>query len=462
MIRNPFRYSRPVAPAAFVGRWPAVHRLAADLTLDDGDSYALIGGRRCGKSSFLAALAHTLGQPAGADTGDWRPLPLAIDCAPLTITAPGEFLAHLLLALRRLVDRRLVRHTPHAWPPPVALDAAWFTQLTATPALSLQDFTDAVAYMLDQLPTDLLPVRLILLLDEVDQLIGHPWTEPLFDQLRSLVYSGPHSNRVRLVLAGSRRFIDEVSSTGSPLNNILERHFLLTLPRPGFNDLIARAPDLPAAATETVWQQSGGHPWLAQYLLHHTWRTLHEEAATVPPADLVMAHARKLQSEWAAVLEGWSQALEREGLRAYAALATAPDWLDESAITAAVADPHLNLKRGLVALCYHGLAIHDGAWFRYRPTSALWQSWFMHNCARLLSTHTLPPSSPAVQVTVVTGNANTVQQAAGNTISQAGETATATDASHQTTIDQRGQTIQGNQTNVAGDLVQKGELNESS
>lgn len=92
MIRNPFRYSRPVAPAAFVGRWPAVHRLAADLTLEDGDSYALIGGRRCGKSSFLAALAHTLNQPDLAGSGDWRPLPLPIDCAPLTITAPGDFL----------------------------------------------------------------------------------------------------------------------------------------------------------------------------------------------------------------------------------------------------------------------------------------------------------------------------------------------------------------------------------
>lgn len=458
MIRNPFRYSRPVAPAAFVGRWPAVHRLAANLTLEEGDSYALIGGRRCGKSSFLAALAHTLNQPDLAGSGDWRPLPLPIDCAPLTITTPGDFLAQVLLALRSLVDARLVRQPTVAWPPPVSLDAAWFAQLAAAPTLSLREFSDAVAYVLDQMPTDLLPVRLILLLDEVDQLVGHPWTEPLFDQLRSLVYSGPHSNRVRLVLAGSRRFIDEVSSTGSPLNNILERHFLLALARPGYDDLIARSSDLPTVVIDAVWQQSGGHPWLAQYLLHHTWQALHEESITVPPVEIVMAHAQKLQSEWRAVLEGWSNALEHEGLLAYAALATTTDWIDERAITTAVADPRLDLKRGLVALCYHSLAIHDGAWFRYQPAGALWHTWFTANRIRLLATAPLPPSSPAVQVTVVTGNANTVQQAAGNTIAQAGAVATATDASHQTTIDQQGQTITGNQTNVAGNLSSQDKL----
>lgn len=176
------------------------------------------------------------------------------------------------------------------------------------------------------------------------------------------------------ILAGSRRFIDEVSSTGSPLNNILERHFLLALARPGYDDLIARAPDLPSESTEAIWQQSGGHPWLAQYLLHHTWRTLQEDTSIVLPADLVMAQVYKHQSEWAAILESWSKALEEEGLRAYAVLATTTDWLDEEAITTAVADPHLDLKRGLVALCYHGLAIHDGAWFRYQPAGALWHT----------------------------------------------------------------------------------------
>ena len=58
MARNPFRYSRPVSPVNFAGRWADVHRMAADLTIDDGDSFGLIGGRCCGKSSFLAALSH--------------------------------------------------------------------------------------------------------------------------------------------------------------------------------------------------------------------------------------------------------------------------------------------------------------------------------------------------------------------------------------------------------------------
>ena len=47
MPRNPYQYLRPVSPDAFVGRWRLVHEIADDLSLEGGESHAIVAGRRC-------------------------------------------------------------------------------------------------------------------------------------------------------------------------------------------------------------------------------------------------------------------------------------------------------------------------------------------------------------------------------------------------------------------------------
>src|SRR5689334_19311538 len=134
--RNPFRYLQPVPPAAFVGRWALVKRMALDLTLDEGDSHAIIAGRRCGKSSLLNALAHQLRQPTASDTGDWLALPLCLDFKAVTLTSVEAFFTHVLTEVRRRVDVTTRRPPPDAWPTPVRLEAGWFEQLAAAPTLA--------------------------------------------------------------------------------------------------------------------------------------------------------------------------------------------------------------------------------------------------------------------------------------------------------------------------------------
>ena len=48
-----------------------------------------------------------------------------------------------------------------------------------------------------------------LTVDEIDEVLDQTWTKMLFDQLRALIYSGDLRNRIRLVIAGSRRFLDQ-------------------------------------------------------------------------------------------------------------------------------------------------------------------------------------------------------------------------------------------------------------
>jgi hypothetical protein len=126
-------------------------------------------------------------------------------------------------------------------------------------------------YILDQLDVTNQHVRFVLLLDEIDDAIDRSWTQALFSQLRSLIYSSNIKSRVRLVVTGSHHLLEQVSNHGSPLWNVLKLNYLESFDEAGYKELISRAESLPEEAAAATWIQSGGHPFLAQYLLHHLW-----------------------------------------------------------------------------------------------------------------------------------------------------------------------------------------------
>lgn len=372
MSRNPFQYLLPVPPDAFVARWPLVKRVAFDLTIEGGDSYAIIAGRRCGKSSLLAALAHQLRQSDTIEAGDRQALPLLFDFKGSSLDSAEAFFALILKEVCRRVDVTARRRPADAWPATFRLDAGWFEKLAKALKISLRDFEDALGYILDQLDALGKPVRLVLLLDEVDETLAQPWTYTLFNQLRALVSSGDVKARIRLVLTGSRRFLDEVSDRGSPLWNVLKHHYLKAFNETGFQQLIARAEGFSDEVAPAIWQQSGGHPFLAQYLLHHLW----ESGITTADARAIARLGSRFRHERVADLEGWARAVEITGLRVYNVLATTSDWVEEQELIHTIKDPGLNVKRGLTALCYHGLAIHDEGWEHYQRRGDLFKTWF--------------------------------------------------------------------------------------
>jgi len=185
MVRNPYQYLRPVKPAVFVGRWTEARRIALDLLLDEGDSYAIIAGRRCGKSSFLLALHEKLSKNSAADVVDCQALPILFDFKSASFASEQHFFAYILQEIQRRVDVNARRRPADAWSNPVKLDAEWFIELSQSAELTLRDFEDAIGYILDQIDDPLQPVRLVLLLDEVDETLDQEWTEALFDRLRS-------------------------------------------------------------------------------------------------------------------------------------------------------------------------------------------------------------------------------------------------------------------------------------
>lgn len=225
--RNPFHYLRPILPNQFLGRWPLVTEIARDVSLGEGDSHACVGGRRFGKSSLLLALQHELRQMR-ADIGDHLVLPIIFDFKGHNFVSERDFFAALLDQIQYRVDATVSNPSNDASPVRVTLDHARLTRFrTGEPTgLSLSQFEEALDYILDRLYRAGGPTCVAILLDEVDDALRYPWHTILFGQLRALIYSGDLRDRVRLVFAGSRRFLDEVTDHGSPLWNVLKLHYL--------------------------------------------------------------------------------------------------------------------------------------------------------------------------------------------------------------------------------------------
>jgi hypothetical protein len=358
-MSNPFRFNRPVPPERFLGRIPLVQEMAADLADYQGDSHGIIGGRRFGKSSVLLTLLTHLerGLTAETPTNDWRLLPLFFDFNRHTLDSTAGFFATVAHLLRQRVNKLWADEEMNVVP--------------------VSDFETAVGTILDRVDRVRGSMRLVLLLDEVDATLGHDWTKPLFNQIRALVYAGELADRVRVVLAGSARFLAEVTDRGSPLWNVLQLHYLTAFDEATTRQLIGWAEGVPPTVADVVWKKSGGHPFITQYLMHHLWR---QGVAGAEPDDVDRV-ARKFCHERRHDLEGWRRAIGPAGEAAYRLLLATDGWVDEKDAVQALRGRGLAAVQGLMALCYHGLVVHNGSWSRYRCAGQLFRSWFEANVA---------------------------------------------------------------------------------
>src|ERR1700730_10763772 len=89
--RNPFRYLQPVPPAEFLGRLDLVEEVVEDVLAATGDSHAVIGGRRYGKTSLLTTLEWQIRAAVGSH--DHLGVPLRLSFRSLNLTSEAQFFA---------------------------------------------------------------------------------------------------------------------------------------------------------------------------------------------------------------------------------------------------------------------------------------------------------------------------------------------------------------------------------
>jgi hypothetical protein len=370
---NPFYYNLPARPEDFIGRWPLVDEIVADLCRPRPDSWAVIGGRRFGKSSVLKVIeAQLSNRLADCDEGDWFVFPLLVDLKRCNPSSEQHIYACILRYLNRALQR----------------SSALRCDLTSTDlptreghdSLSFFQLEDTLEDMFRQVDCHRDLFRLALLLDEAEAITRFSWSETLFNQLRALIYDGPLADVVKLVLTGSANVI-RARHAGSPLLNAVKIEHLVSLTEADVQSLTARGGEMPSEASAAVQDQSGGHPFIAQYLLHHLW----DEGLTRTTPAQVEQIARQMRQHRASDLQGWWEAIGDSGQWAYAVLATAQDWLDERTLLAEIHNTDQSLEQGLSALCYHGLVLRDESRQRYRVAGRLFFDWFVLNGAERLA-----------------------------------------------------------------------------
>ncbi|MCX6043975.1 MAG: AAA-like domain-containing protein [Chloroflexi bacterium] len=388
--RNPFRYLQSVSPSDFVGRWPLVESIAQDLILENGDSHAIIAGQRYGKTSILSALSHQLYQPAVLEAADCLALPLYIDFKACAFNSAEAVFAFIFQRIHRQFNTVVRQHPLALWPTPLRLGARWFEKLLTASELSMHDFEDGLGYIMDQLDKPHAPARLVLMLDDIGKSFDQPWTDELYSQARALICSSELQTRIRLVLTGSQRFLEQQAAYSAPLCDVLKLNYMEAFDLDSIAQLVARADNFSPETSEAVLRQSGGHPFLAQYLLYNLWEQREVKGLYNPEAAMVDRLALGFLHQRVFELEGWANAVGTVGLSVYKVLSDTSDWVTEEQIIASVNEPAPEIKRSLLGLCGHGLAMHDEDWMRYRYVGELFRTWF-NKCGYMKIIPAAPP-----------------------------------------------------------------------
>ena len=375
-MSNPFNFGNPVSPSQMVGRWDQVELIAHDLINPGGHSHIVIGGRRFGKSSFLESLQDfLLNQIDPKQRGGWYVFPVLINLQRLIRHSPEGVFGLIISTLYRFFDPQHANKTSGN---PIDLNLEqtqlYFFVQSKQKECPLDEFSEILDEFVDIFSDSKGFLRLIFLLDEIEVGLDKDWTDIFFSQLRSLIYQGSLRNNIRCVIAGSSRVID-VREQGSPLLNMLNITYLNALEKKDILQIINWANDVPASVAKTVLGHCGGHPFIAQYLMYHLWDIDPSNAIGQSVTRLV----NKFIHEREADLEQWRVDIGQAGQLAYWILAGSTKWLTETQVRQRINTPNLKIGHGLTTLCYHGLAVHDSMWSKYRYSGELFKGWFQSN-----------------------------------------------------------------------------------
>jgi AAA+ ATPase superfamily predicted ATPase len=359
---NPYSYNLPVGPEMFFGRQDEVDTLAHHLTDTLGDSFALIGGRRMGKTSFLDMLLRMLKTVMQDSSHIVLPVPLLVDLAGYSVDSLAAFFRTVSekaqFTLTSLLDLPL-------------RDAVAIGEGTP-PAPAFQRTLEqwARATMAQQGRQ----LRLILLLDECEKIVGQPWAPDLYNSLRYLIVGRETRSLFKVVMAGSHRFLTQVHQRGSPLQNVLKYQGMYVLSAQATRDLVNLPTEgiLPETVVQAVARQSGGHPFLAQYLMHHLWEYGLENATT----ETVQRVAAKFPRERRDFLD-WADSLGSFSLRVYGMLARTDKAISEREIRAALSPASPDLPQVLSTLQFYGLVSRDAEGVGYRVAGEMFREWFI-------------------------------------------------------------------------------------
>lgn len=278
---NPYNCSAP--GVLFTGYSTTRRRMMQGLR--NGNSYALLGGRRCGKTSFLLEMEKDLNQDPG---NGCKFLPRMLDMQAVAPRTPGDFFT----AIYALATS----------------DCA----VTAPAITGYQSFLSAM----DQ-AKPLIERKhgvnwlMVLLIDELESAMERLPDSECLENLRNLLTISRFKRYFRAVVTGIFSPA-ELAAKGSPLNNLNPEYLAVLAPAEAANLVDAGFPGgLPGNLLPAVLEISGRHPYILQGILGYLW-----DCGSVSEANLVAA-SRRFVRDREGTFRRWLETFRPEGCLLY-------------------------------------------------------------------------------------------------------------------------------------------------
>jgi hypothetical protein len=346
MKENPYNSTKP--HNLFVGRQELLDELINGFR--NGNSFAVLGGRRCGKTSLLLELERRLQKRE--TLRPFTSIPRYLDMQALGQISSEELFEQIYSLVVQDV-------AAPKWNP-------------SSPGKEYQNFLDHLDRAAELLKSTYRPRWLVLLLiDELDSAIGRLPNDMFFQNIRNLLMVSRFNIHFRLVATGVKNLTGLISSGSSPLNNLTPKALGIMsyseaqqLVRHGLSG------EIPPAIESQVFRLTGMHPYLLQALFE---RIDLENALDITVLERAV---RKFLKE-TRTFQKWFDGFGNAERMVYNALSSAPEGRLSIERLRSLLDfrVRLELDDALATLSFH-CVIDDTASDESQIAGTMFRDWF--------------------------------------------------------------------------------------
>ena len=235
------------------------------------ESFAVIGGRRMGKTTLLRKIEKTIeAQYGGPALRGYVIIPVYVDFQTFpALQNPGlvwaEIASRIVSKAKKLPNIELS-----------SLQKAEETLKAGKVAHPFNIISSGLASFLGSTVPG--SIVIVVLLDEVEKILLNEWCDDFWRNWRALIHNTPGvSGNMSLVLSGSVELCEIAKDRTSSLFGVLEPKLLEVFSLEDSLRLITEPGSIPIdeSISKVVADWSGGHPFIIQYLMSHLYDSKH-------------------------------------------------------------------------------------------------------------------------------------------------------------------------------------------